>query len=201
MIRTLVAENVALVRAGLFALLAREPDIEVVAELDRAEFVVPAASRLRPDVALVDGDVTACDGFAVIRALHAEVPACGSIVIASSHSPCVLREAVAACADGFVVKDSAPDKIIEAIRRVGAGRKALDPDLAFSTLNSADSPLTAREVDVLRLAAQGAPTSEIAGELYLSVGTVRNYMSRVIGKVGARTRVDAVRIADRAGWL
>jgi two-component system response regulator DesR len=99
------------------------------------------------------------------------------------------------------VKDSAPDKITEAIRHVAAGRKAIDPDLAFTALNTAASPLTGREIDVLRLAAKGAPAMEIADELYLSVGTVRNYISRVIGKTGARNRVDAIRIADRAGWL
>jgi two-component system response regulator DesR len=200
-IRTLIAESVALVRAGLLALLAKEPDINVVAELDRRELVVPAACRLQPDVALVDGDMAAYDGFAAVRELHAHVPACGLVIMASSPSPCELREAVAASADGFVVKDSAPDKITEAIRRVAAGKKALDPDLAFSTLNSAASPLTAREIDVLRLAAQGEPAMEIAGKLYLSVGTVRNYMSRVIGKTGARNRMDAIRIAEGAGWL
>jgi two-component system response regulator DesR len=201
MIRTLVAESVALMRAGLVALLTREPDIEIVAELDRPELIVPAVCKLQPDVALVDGDMVADDGFATIRELHARVPDCGSLVMSSSHSPCELRKAVAACADGFVVKDSAPDKVTEAIRRVAAGKKALDPDLAFSTLNTAASPLTAREIDVLRIAAQGEPAMEIAGKLYLSVGTVRNYMSRVIGKIGARNRVDAIRIADRAGWL
>jgi two-component system response regulator DesR len=200
-IRTLIAESAALMRAGLLALLAKEPDITVVAELDRAELVVPAACRLEPDVAVVDGTMVAHDGFAAIRELHAAVPACGSVIMSSSHSPCELREAVAACADGFVVKDSDPDKIAEAIRRVAAGKKALDPDLVFSILNSPASPLTRREVDVLRLAAQGEPAMEIAGKLYLSVGTVRNYMSRVIGKTGARNRVDAIRIAEGAGWL
>jgi two-component system response regulator DesR len=200
-IRTLIAESVALIRVGLLALLATEPDINVVAELDRLELVVPTACRLEPDVAVVDGDMAAHDGFATIRALHAAVPSCGSVVMVSSPNPCELREAIAARADGFVMKDCAPDKITEAIRRVAAGKKALDPDVAFSTLNSAASPLTAREIDVLRLAAQGEPAMEIAGKLYLSVGTVRNYMSRVIGKTGARNRVDAIRIADRAGWL
>lgn len=201
MIRTLIAESVALMRAGLLAVLAREPDIDVVAEIDRRELVVPAVCRLQPDVAAVDGAMAAHDGFATIRELHARVPVCGSVILASSPSPCELREAVAASADGFVVKDSAPDKITEAVRRVAAGKKVLDPDLAFSAVYSAASPLTAREIDVLRLAAQGAPAMEIAGQLYLSVGTVHNYMSKVIGKTGARNRVDAIRIADSAGWL
>ena len=122
MIRTLVAESVALIRIGLLALLAKEPDIKIVAELDRRELVVPAARRLRPDVAVVDGDMAAHDGFATIRELHIRVPACSSVIMASSPSGCELREAVAACADGFVVKDAAPDKITEAIRRVAEGR-------------------------------------------------------------------------------
>lgn len=201
MIRTLIADSVALMRAGLHALLVREPDIEVIAELDRRELVIPAVCRLQPDVAVVDCDMAAYDGFATIRELHARVPSCGSVVMSSGHSSCELREAVAACADGFVVKDSNPDKITEAIRRVAAGSKALDPDLAFSILNGPASPLTPREVDVLRLAAQGEPALDIAHKLYLSVGTVRNYMSRVIGKTGARNRVDAIRIAEGAGWL
>ena len=201
MIRTLIAESVALMRMGLLVLLTRESDIKVVAELDRPELVIPAACRLQPDVVVVDGAMVAHDGFAAILELHAAVPACGSIIMSASHSPGELREAVAACADGFVVKDSDPGKITDAIRRVAAGRKALDPDLAFSTLASAASPLTQRELDVLRLAAQGEPAVEIAGRLYLSVGTVHNYMSRVIGKTGARNRVDAIRIAEGAGWL
>lgn len=180
--------------------MARQPDIEVVAELDRAELVVPAADKSQPDVAVIDEDI-AGQGFATIRALRAAVPACGSVIMASGRRPCKLREAVAASADGFVVMESAPDKITEAVRRVATGGKALDPDLAFSALSTAPSPLTARETDVIRLAAQGAPATEIANELYLSVGTVRNYISRVIGKTGARSRVDAIRIAEGAGWL
>ena len=201
MIRTLVAESVALMRAGLLALLAKEPDITVVAELDRPELVIPAARQLQPDVAVVDGAMVAHDGFATIVALHAAVPACASLIISASHSPGELREALAARADGFVVKDSDPGKITDAIRQVAAGKKALDPDIAFSTLTSLASPLTPRELDVLRHAAQGEPAVEIAERLYLSVGTVHNYMSRVIGKTGARNRVDAIRIAEGAGWL
>jgi two-component system response regulator DesR len=200
-IQTLIAESVALMRAGLLALLSGEPDINVVAELDRPELVVPAACRLEPDVALVDEVIATRDGFATIRELHEAVPACGSVIMSSGHIRCELRGAIAACADGFVVKDSDPDKITDAIRRVAAGKKALDPDIAFSALTRPVSPLTPREADVLRLAAQGEPAMGIAGKLYLSVGTVHNYMSRVIGKTGARNRVDAIRIAEGSGWL
>ena len=201
MIRTLIAESVALVRMGLTASLADEPDIKVVAELDRPGTVVPAACALEPDVAVVDGVMVEHDGYATVRSLHAAVPACHSVIMAASRSACELRAAVAARADGFVLKDAAPNKVTEAIRRVAAGGKAIDPELAFSALNSPANPLTPREVDVLRLAALGAPSPEIARELCLSVGTVRNYLSRIIGKTGARNRVNAIRIADGAGWL
>jgi two-component system, NarL family, response regulator DesR len=199
-IRTLVAESVALIRAGLLTLLAEQPDIEVIAEVDRAELVVPTAVASQPDVAVMDEQI-AGGGFMTIRTLRTAVPTCGSVVMASSHNPGRLREAVTASADGFVTKESAPGKIAEAVRQVAAGGKALDPDLAFCALNTAASPLTPREIDVMRLAAEGAPAMEIASELYLSVGTVRNYISRAIGKTGGRTRVDAIRIAEGAGWL
>lgn len=200
MIRMLVAESVALMRAGLVALLIGELDCEVVAELDRAEYVVPASLTLRPDVSVIDEKI-AGDGFRLIRELRRAVPGCGSVVMASSRSPHRLREAVAAGADGFVRKESAPEKIAEAVERVASGAKALDPDLAFCALSDAVSPLTSREIDVLRLASEGAPVPEIARELYLTPGTVRNYISRAIGKTGARTRVDAIRKAEGAGWL
>jgi two-component system, NarL family, response regulator DesR len=198
-IRTLIAESAVLLRTGLHAILSREPDIEVVAELDRPGLVVPTAARLRPDVAVVDGAMVARDGFATIRQLHAVVPTCGSVIMSSGDSPCDLREAMAAHAAGLVEKDSDPDKFTDAVRRVAAGEKVLDPDLE-PTLTSS-SPLTQRELDVLRLAARGEPAMEIAGRLYLSVGTVHNYMSRAIEKTGGRNRVDAIRIAAGAGWL
>lgn len=200
MIRMLVAESVALMRAGLVALLSGELNCEIVAELDRAEFVVPLTIASRPDVAVVDEKI-AGDEFCLVREVRRAVPGCGAVVMAYSHSPRRLREAVAAGADGFVAKESAPEKIADAIGLVASGGKALDPDLAFSALSTTASPLTTREIDVLRLASEGAPDLEIASELYLAVGTVRNYISRAIGKTGARTRVDAIRKAEGAGWL
>lgn len=200
MILTLVAESVALFRAGLLALLAEQPNIKVIDELDRAEPIIPAVLASRPGLAMID-EKLAGPSFATIRTLREEVPDCRSMVMASTCNPSRLREAIGAGADGFVAKEAAPDKIIEAIRRVAEGQKALDPDLAFSALNAPASPLTPREIDVLRLAAAGAPAMEIASELYLSVGTVRNYISRAIGKTGGRTRVEAIRIAEGAGWL
>lgn len=200
MIRALIVESADLLRAGLLVILDREPDITVVEELDRLDSVVTVARRLQPDVAVVDEALAARDGFATIRELRAAVPACRSIIMScgDSDDPCDPREAIAEGAGGFVGKDSDPDKITDAVRRVAAGEKVIDPDLAFSTTSS---PLTPREVDVLRLAARGEPAMEIAGRLYLSVGTVHNYMSRVIEKTGGRNRVDAIRIAEGAGWL
>jgi two-component system response regulator DesR len=199
-IRTLVAESVALIRAGLLTLLAGQPDIEVVAELDRAGLLVSAADAFQPDVVIIAEEIAGSD-FAAIPALREVAPGCRSLVMASRQGPGRLRVAVRAGADGFVERESAPETIIAAIHMVAAGRKALDSDLAFSALNTAASPLTPREIDVLRLAAEGVPAMEIATELYLSVRTVRNYMSRAVGKTGARTRLDAIRIAEGAGWL
>jgi two-component system response regulator DesR len=121
--------------------------------------------------------------------------------LATRPCPRDLRQAVAAHATGFVLKDTAPENISRAIRHVANGMKALDPDLAFAALESPANPMTPRECDVLRLAAAGAPTAEIAGKLCLTIGTVRNHISRIIAKTGARNRIDAIRMADHRGWL
>jgi two-component system, NarL family, response regulator DesR len=200
-IRTLIAEQTSLIRAGLVAFLSCSDDIEVVAELQRGDQVVPASRALLPDVAVLAAALPGADGFAAARALHAELPSCYSLIMGDQRDPAGLRRAVAAHASGFVVRDAAPDFITEAVRRVARGRKVIDPDLAFAALNAARNPLTSRELDALRLAAQGATTAEIARDLCLSVGTVRNYLSRAIAKTDARNRVDAIRIAVGAGWL
>jgi len=200
-IRTLIADRMALIRAGLVACISRERDIEVVAELDRREPVLPTVSSLRPDVAVIDDDIAGHDGFAVIHALHSITPSCHTLIMATRPHPGDLRKAVAAHATGFVLKDTSPEHIGEAIRQVAKGMKALDPDLAFATLGALVNPMTPRECDVLRLAAEGASTAEIAGLLCLTAGTVRNHISSIIAKIGARNRVDAIRIADHSGWL
>lgn len=201
MIRTLIAEQTSLIRAGLVAFLSCADDIEVVAELQRGDQVVPVSRALLPDVAVLAAALPGADGFAAARALHAQLPSCHSLIMGDQCDPAGLRRAVAAHASGFVVRDAAPDFITEAVRRVARGRKVIDPDLAFAALNAAKNPLTSRELDALRLAAQGATTAEIARDLCLSVGTVRNYLSRAIAKTDARNRVDAIRIAVGAGWL
>jgi two-component system, NarL family, response regulator DesR len=200
-IRTLIAERVALMRAGLAACLSREGDIEVVAELDRREPVLPTVASMRPDVAVIDDGIAAADGFAVIYDLYDVVPACRTLIMAIRPCPRDLRRAAAAHATGFMRKDAAPESISQAVRSVAQGTKVLDPDLAFAALDAPANPMTPRETDVLRLAAAGAPTAEIARKLCLTTGTVRNHISAIITKTGARNRVDAILIADRCGWL
>jgi two-component system response regulator DesR len=200
-IRTLIAERIALMRAGLVACISQERDIEVVAELDRCEPVLPAVCSLRPDVAVLDGDIAGRDGFAVVEAMHTAAPACHTLIMATRPCPRDLRQAVAAHATGFVLKDISPENISQAIRQVAQGRKALDPELAFATLDTPANLMTPRERDILRLAAEGASTADIASKLCLALGTVRNHISSIIFKIGARNRVDAIRIADHRGWL
>jgi two-component system, NarL family, response regulator DesR len=200
-IRTLIADHMALIRAGLVACLSRELDIEVVAELDCCERVLPAVAALRPDVAVIDDGIAAADGFAVVRDLHDAAPCCRTLIMATRPCPCDLRRAVAAHATGFVCKDADPDGISRAVRQVAQGMKALDPDLAFAALEAPVNPMTPREADVLRLASAGASTAEIARQLCLTTGTVRNHISAIFTKTGARNRVDVIRMADRCGWL
>ena len=201
MIRILIAEHAALVRVGLVACMSRERDIEVVAEVDSREPVLSAVSSLHPDVVVIDDEIAGDDEFAVIHAVYSANPSCRTLIMATKPRPCDLRKAVAAHATGFVSKDASPEIIGAAIRRVACGKKALDPDLAFATLDTPVNPMTQRERSVLQLAAAGVPTSEIAGQLCLAAGTVRNHISSIIIKLGARNRVDAIRIAESSGWL
>jgi two-component system response regulator DesR len=201
MIRTLIAEQTSLIRAGLVAFLSCAGDIDVIVELRRGDQVVSASLAFRPDVAVLAAALPGADGFAAARALHAELPSCRSLIMGEQRDPASVRRAVAAHATGFVARDVAPEFMAEAVRRVARGKKVIDPELAFAALNTVKNPLTARELDALRLAAEGATTAEIAGDLCLSVGTVRNYLSRAITKTGGRNRVDAIRIATGAGWF
>ena len=201
MIRTVIAERTALVRAGLVALLAGQDDIEVVAELQRGEQVVPVSGSLHPDVAVLAAALPGQDGFTAAAGLHATLPACHCLILSSRRRPSDLRLAAAAHAYGFVVQDAPQEFITEAVRKVAKGIKVIDPELAFATLSEQRNPLTERELAALRFAAKGASTAEIASSLSLSVGTVRNYLSRAITKTGARNRIDLIRISDSSGWL
>jgi two-component system, NarL family, response regulator DesR len=190
-----------LIRAGLASLLSRADDIEIVAEVASGEQVVRVAQGLLPDVALLGAALPGIDGFAVAGLLNAALPSCHSLIIGEWSDPSVVQRVVAVHATGLVAREETPEHIAEAIKRAAKGRKVIDPDLVFAALNAAQNPLTSREIDALRLAAEGATTAEIAERLYLSVGTVRNYLSRSITKTGARNRVDAIRIASGSGWL
>ena len=204
-IRTLVAEAAALTREGLVTILSREGDIEVVAAIRRGEEVLPQVRATAPDVLVLAAQFPGCDGIALASAVHTVAPDCSCAVLSSGWRVSDLRRAAAAGVRGFLVGDSPAASHVEfligAIRRLAVGGKVMDPSLPAVVQAPAAVPLTTREADVLRVAAQGLTTAEIARVLCLSEGTVRNYLSRTITKTGARNRVDAIRIAGESGWL
>ncbi|GAA3441235.1 response regulator transcription factor [Planomonospora venezuelensis] len=201
MIGILVAEHLPLVRLGLVTSLGGEADLKVVADLGDGEDVVSAALRHGPDAAIIGLDLPGSDGFSTALRLHERAPGCRVLILSRRPTPGQVRRAFAVHALGFVSLETGPEEIAESVRRVAAGHRAVDSDLAVAALESVENPLTRRELDVLRQAAQGARSGEIAEELFLSVGTVRNHLSRIMCKTGARNRLDAVRIASDAGWL
>lgn len=200
-IRVLLAEDMHMVRGALVALLSHEPDIEIVAEVERGDLIVPAALRVRPDVAVLDIDLPGMDGLSAAQLLYSRMPRCRVLMLTGLAQPGALRRALAARACGFIAKDAPPARLAESIRRVAAGERVIEAAVAVAALSLADNPLTPREQDVLRLAAEGLPAAAIGEHLYLTPGTVRNYLSRILAKVGARTRIEAIRIADDSGWL
>jgi two-component system response regulator DesR len=197
----MLADDQALVRGALAALLALEPDLEVVAEVGRGDEVVGAAARHRPDVALIDVEMPGMDGIEATRALKAALPGTRVLIVTTFGRPGFLRRALQAGAEGFVVKDTPARQLADAVRRVSSGLRVVDPVLAADSLVAGESPLTPRETDVLRAASDGSSVATIAGALFLSEGTVRNHLSSAIGKTGAANRAEAVRIADTNGWL
>jgi two-component system, NarL family, response regulator DesR len=201
MIRLLLADDQELIRSALAALLTLEEDFEVVATVGRGDEVVAAAQAHHPDVALLDIDMPGIDGLAAAGVLAQQVPQCRSLIVTTFGRPGYLRRAMESGACGFVVKDAPPEQLADAIRRVAAGERVVDPELAAATLASGASPLTARERDVLVAARPGATVAEIARQLFLSERTVRNYLSAAIAKAGVRNRAEAVRAADDRGWL
>ncbi|MCT9932752.1 response regulator transcription factor [Planotetraspora sp. A-T 1434] len=201
MIRLLLAEDMHLIRKALVALLSCEDDIEVVAEAAKGEDIVRLACLRRPDVAVLDIGMPGVDGLTAAAELHRRLPNCKTVILTGLGTPMALRRALDANVRGFVVKDALPSHLVDCIRRVCGGQRVIDPDLAVAALDSDSNPLTARELDVLETAAGGATVSEIADQLSLSRGTVRNYLSRILTKVGARSRVEAIQIASESGWL
>jgi two-component system, NarL family, response regulator DesR len=200
-IRLLLADDQQLVRSALAALLELDDAFEVVAQVGRGDQVVAAAREHQADVALLDIEMPGLDGLAAAAALAQEIPQCRVIILTTFGRPGYLRRAMESGALGFVVKDAPAEQLADAVRRVAAGERVVDPALAAATLAGGASPLTGRERDVLVAARSGATVADIAGKLFLSEGTVRNYLSAAIAKTGVRNRAEAVRVADERGWL
>ncbi|HEY0531384.1 MAG TPA: response regulator transcription factor [Actinoplanes sp.] len=201
MIKLLLADDQALVRGAMAALLDMEPDLKVVAEVGRGDEVAEAARAHDVDVALLDVEMPGMDGVAAARELHRVLPQCRVLMVTTFGRAGYLRQAMAAGASGFIVKDTPARQLADAVRRVHEGLRVVDPALAAQSLAQGDSPLTERETDVLRSARDGGTVADIARDLHLSEGTVRNHLSSAIGKTGARTRAEAVRLAVDNGWL
>jgi two-component system response regulator DesR len=190
-----------MVRGALVALLEMEPDLMVVANVDRGDAIVPAARESRPDVAVIDIDLPAIDGLTAAALLHEELPTCRTLILTGIGRPGTFRRALAARVSGFILKDAPPERLAEAVRGVATGKRVIDPELALAAWDVGENPLSEREAQVLRMAAEGADAPEIAATLHLSTGTVRNYLTTIVTKLNARNRVDAIRIAEDAGWI
>jgi two-component system, NarL family, response regulator DesR len=199
LIRTLICEDVRLLRAGLVALLSRSTDIEVIAQLQSSDLIEPVARVLQPDVAVIDIDMSGSQ--AALSRLRDALPDCHIMVLSDRFGHCTELRGAIRLAKGVIRKTAPPDLILTALRRVGTGQRVVDPVLHHTFSRMTGNPLTPREADVLRIAAEGASTAEIARRLGLSPGTVRNHISSAISKTGTRNRIDAIRIAQEEGWL
>lgn len=200
-IRIMIVEDQAMVRGALAALLAMELDLEIVAECSDAESALAGLDSSRPDVVLVDIELPGMSGIEAIAAITRNVPATRSIVLTTFGRPGYLRAALDAGAVGFLVKDAPASELATAIRHVHAGGRAIDPDLAMAALALGPNPLTPRQCDVLRLTRLGRSVAEMAQQLFLTEGTVRNYISEAIAVTGGANRFEATRIAETNGWL
>jgi two-component system, NarL family, response regulator DesR len=201
MIRVLVAEDMHMIRGALVALLSLEPDMQVIAELERGDQIVDTALRTRPDVAIVDIDLPGLDGLSAAEQLNQRLPECQTLLLTGLSQPGNLLRALKVHVRGFIVKDAPAEALADGVRRVARGERVIDPELVAAALDTGSTPLTTREADVLRAAESGITTEAIATQLSLSPATVRNYLSNAIAKVGGRNRIDAIRIARNAGWL
>ena len=200
-ISVLLATDLGLLRGALVSLLSSQIDLEVVAALACGDEVVPVALRERPDVVVIEVGVSWVSGLATIGELRTRLPTCQIVALAAAKPAAVVRRLLAVDVLAAIDKNAPTARLLGAIRGAAAGQLVVDASLAIAALAAESNPLTPREVDVVRLAAEGRSGSEIAKRLYLSPGTVRNYLSNVIGKTRARTRVDAIRIARDFGWV
>ncbi|MFH8985994.1 response regulator transcription factor [Streptomyces varsoviensis] len=200
-IRVLLADDEHLIRGALAALLRLEDDLQVVAEAASGPEAVAMARAHRPDVAVLDLQMPGADGVKVATSLRSELPACRTMIVTSHGRPGHLKRALEAGARGFVPKTVSAQQLAEIIRTVHAGSRYVDPELAADAISSGDSPLTAREAELLELAEDGAPIAEIAERAGLTQGTVRNYLSAAAAKLGAENRHAAARTARAQGWL
>lgn len=200
-IRLLLAEDQAMIRGALAALLELEDDLVVVGQVGRGDEIVPAVLESAPDVALLDIELPGLDGIAAAARLRHEAPGTAVLMLTTFGRPGYLRRAMEAGASGFLVKDGPASELAAAIRRIAAGERVVDPQLAAAALTAGENPLTPRERDVLRAARDGSSVGAVAAALHLSEGTVRNYLSSAIGKTGVANRIEAARRADDLGWL
>ena len=201
MIRVLLAEDQAMVRGALSALLSREPDIELVAEVARGDEVVQAARAAQPDVALLDIEMPGSSGLDAAAALRKALPSCHTVILTTFGRSGYLQRAMESGAVGFLLKDAPAAELAVALRRVMAGERVVDPELALAALSQGTNPLTKREREVLSASLFGASLADIAARLSLSEGTVRNHLSTAIQKLGAQNRMEAARLAEQKGWL
>jgi len=201
LIRVLLVEDTGLMRGALAALLAREMDIDVLAEAGGNGSVLARALSYRPDVAVIDVDSRDGEELALGGRFSAQLPECRMLLVTGAPTPECLRRVLSQQGPGLLGKNAPAERLVEGIRTVVGGRRFIDPELALLAINAAENPLTPRELEVLRMAAEGTPTREIADQLALSVGTVRNHLSTIANKVGARNRVDTIRIVRESGWL
>ncbi|GAB3146385.1 response regulator transcription factor [Micromonospora sonneratiae] len=201
MIRVVLVEEMGLLRGALRAVLSNEADLEVVADLPGRTGLVGVLRDLRPDVLVIDVDLSGTDAMSVIRRFGAKVPGCAVLALSTRRRPEVLREALRVGVRGFVGKDLPPAELARLVRTVATGELVVDPVAAVAALTPSEGPLTGREREVLRAVAEGLPLKEIAGRLHLAHGTVRNHLSTILRKTGTRNRLEAVRHAQRAGWF
>ncbi|MFS0868105.1 response regulator [Microbacterium sp. 179-B 1A2 NHS] len=200
MIRVLIADDEDMIRTALAALLRLEDDLEVIAECSDGETAVALALELRPDVCLLDLEMPGIDGVEAAARIRQRIPA-RCVVVTRHARPGVLRRALSAGVDGFLPKSRRADDVAAVIREVAAGRRYVDPEIAADALSDERSPLTDRELDVLRAGARGETIAQIAASLHLSAGTVRNHVSSVLGKLGLATRQQAAILARERGWI